>query len=186
MNGGIDMPKRKNQLKYSKSKMIIYHGVQQTTKAPGEKQKGMSQSKRMPDIPRMKVIVRRAFRARFWYFDFLRLVVLWFCKSSRRLDLAELVPVVTEPVPSFGTDIRPFSFCSGVIFFGQFDRSLISICAITHWSFVFGNDILEFCVTKLSKVTFDAIRLFNGDKPVSCKNVSEWCFFRIGQSSDCL
>ncbi len=76
MNGGIDMPKRKNQLKYSKSKMIIYHGVQQTTKAPGEKQKGMSQSKKMPDIPRMKVIVRRAFRARFWYFDFLRLVVL--------------------------------------------------------------------------------------------------------------
>jgi len=39
MNGGIDMPKRKNQMKYSKSKMIIYHGVQQTTKAPGEKKK---------------------------------------------------------------------------------------------------------------------------------------------------
>jgi hypothetical protein len=43
MNGGIDMPKRKNQLKYSKSKMIIYHGVQQTTKAPGEK-KGRNES----------------------------------------------------------------------------------------------------------------------------------------------
>ena len=34
-----------------------------------------------------------------------------------------------------------------------------SICAMTHWSRVFGDEGNELCVIRLSKVTFEFIRL---------------------------
>ena len=81
-----------------KKQMMIYHGVQQTTNAP-----------------RMNVIVRRAFRARFCDLDFLRLFDFWLCNNSRRLDFAEFVPTGIIPVVlSVCTETRPFFISFGI------------------------------------------------------------------------
>ncbi len=118
----------------------------------------------------MNVIVLRAFRARFCDFDFRWLGALVFRTSSLTLDLADVDPLVI--VPSLVKGIRPFlvSLISGMDSRGKIiggigllKRPLRSICAITDWSFVFGDDGTEFWVIILSNVTFDDTRFVNDD-----------------------
>ncbi len=180
MNRRIDMPKifkmkeKKNNPEWI---LMIYQGVQQTTKAP--KNIEVQTIICLEDfnlfltegyIPRINVIVLKAFRARFCDLDFRWFGAFWFRTSSLTLDLADVDPLVI--VPSLVNGKRPFLFSliswmgsGGKIAGGTglFKRPLRSICAITDWSFVFGDDGTEFWVIRLSNVTFDDARFVNDD-----------------------
>lgn len=138
--------------------------------------------------PRMKVIVRNAFRARFWLFDFLLVAEFCIWTKSLRLDFFDELFSVEFRFVGFGRDARflivSLRFSLGARSADQRTLSLKSICAMTDWSFVLGEGQIELCVIKLSKVTLDVIR-WRFVESRSVVKLSEFSFLRIEQSSFC-
>lgn len=148
------------------------------------------QSVKKKSLPRMKVIVRSAFLARFCDLDFLRFEDFWLWTNSFTLDFVDIEPrfaVGVVPTPSVATDGRLWPSVAGPFFSGSADQlnwSLESSWVITHWSFVFGDDGNDVWVIKLSNVTFETIRLLIANECASWTNVSELSFFSNGPRSE--